>query len=138
MSKSKERRINLEEEDFRKIQNLQLEQPFKKLSLINMFALALIFGKKQGFRTPISKRKPIAVEKTVMNTNLPYLMMAIAVEETGNFDILANKNDYYTISEEYAKTGVAFLESAYIEDPKGLLASLELEALKHFDQVVDE
>ena len=138
MSKSKERRINLEEEDFRKIQNLQLEQPFKKLSLINMFALALIFGKKQGFRTPISKKKPIAVEKTVMNTNLPYLMMAIAVEETGNFDILANKNDYYTISEEYAKTGVAFLESAYVEDPRGLLASLELEALKHFDQFVDE
>ena len=138
MSNKKERRIALDEEDVKIIQNLQMEKPFKKLSLIDMFALALVFGKKQGFRTPISKKKPIAIEKTVRNSNLPYLMMAIAVEETGNFDILANKNDYFTISEEYARTGVAFLESAYIENPKGLLASLELEALKHFDKVVED
>ena len=138
MNDEKERRVSLDEEDIEKIQNLLLEQPFKRLKHTDMFALAMIFGIKQGFRTPISKKKPMIREKTVRNSNLLYLMMAIAVEETGNFDILANKNDYFTISEEYAKTGVAFLESAYIENPKGLLASLELEALKHFDKVVEE
>ena len=138
MNNERERRVSLDEEDIEKIQNLLLEQPFKRLKHTDMFALAMIFGIKQGFRTPISKKKPMIREKTVRNSNLLYLMMAVAVEETGNFDILANKNDYFTISEEYAKTGVAFLESAYIENPKGLLDSLELEALKHFDKVVKE
>lgn len=138
MSNEKERRISLDEEDITKIQNLQSEQLFKKLSLIDMFALAIIFGKKQGFRTPISKKKGMIRKQTISNSDIKYLMMAIAVEETGNFDVLAKQDDYFTISEEYAKTGISFLESEYIDNPKGILASLELEALKHFDKVVDE
>lgn len=138
MSNEKERRISLDEDDIKRIQNLQSEQLFKKLSLVDMFALAMIFGKKQGFRTPISKKKGMIRKETISNSNIKYLMMAIAAEETENFDVLAKKDDYFTISEEYAKTGINFLESEYIENPKGLLASLELEALKYFDKVVDE
>lgn len=63
-------------------------------------------------------------------------MMAIAVEETESFEILAKRNDYFKICEEYAKTGLSLLEEDFIENPKGLLDDLELEALKYFDKVI--
>ena len=62
--------------------------------------------------------------------------MAIAVEETESFEILAKRNDYFKICEEYAKTGLSLLEEDFIENPKGLLDDLELEALKYFDKVI--
>ena len=129
-----ERRINFNDEDYEVVKRLQLEEPFKNLQLIDMFALAIIYGKKQGFRTPLdSKKKGKIREKTIENSDVFYLMMAIAVEETGSFDILANRNDYFKISEEYAKTGISFLEANYVDNPN-LLDDLEFEALKNFDK----
>ena len=65
-------------------------------------------------------------------------MMAVAVEETGSFEVLAKRNDYFKICEEYAKTGLSLLEEDFIENPKGLLDDLELEALKYFDKFIKQ
>ena len=136
MAKVNERRINFNKEDFEIIKRLQLEEPFKKLQLIDMFALGIIYGKKEGIRTPLNKKKSGRIRQTTIdNSNVLYLMMAIAVEETGSFDILANRNDYFKISEEYAKTGLTLLEEDFIEGPNGLLDDLELEALRYLDKV---
>ena len=40
------------------------------------------------------------------------------------------------ICEEYAKTGISFLQSDYLENSKRLETILELEALKYFDSEV--
>ena len=137
MASVNERRINFNEDDYEIVKRLLLENTFKKLQLIEIFALAMIFGKKQGFRTPLDSKKTGRIRQTTIeNSNVHYLMMAIAVEETGSFDILANRNDYFTICEEYAKSGLSFLESAYFENPKRLVNDLELEALQYFEKVI--
>ena len=137
MANVNERRINFNEDDYEIVKRLLLENTFKKLQLIEIFALAMIFGKKQGFRTPLDSKKTGRIRQTTIeNSNVHYLMMAIAVEETGSFDILANRNDYFTICEEYAKSGLSFLESAYFENPKRLVNDLELEALQYFEKAI--
>ena len=137
MATVNERRINFNPEDYDILKEFQREKQFEKLQIIDMFALAMIFGKKQGFKTPLHSKKTGKIRQTsIENSNVFYLMMAIAVEETRSFEILANRNDYFTICEEYAKTGISFLQSEYIKDPKNFLDKLEFEALKYFDNFI--
>ena len=138
MAKNVDRRIYYNDEDFDIVKNLRDEKPFKNLQLVDIFALSIIYGKKQGFRTPLDGKKTgIILKNTLLNSNVYYLMMAIAVEETGSFDILAKDDDFFTICEEYAKTGISFLQSDYLENSKRIETILELEALKYFDSEVD-
>ena len=139
MAKINERRINYNDEDYEILKKLMVEEPFRNLNLIDIFAISLIYGKKEGIRTPLEKNKTGRIRQTTIeDSNVHYLMMAIAVEETGSFDVLAKRNDYFKICEEYAKTGLSLLEEDFIDNPKGLLDDLELEALKHFDKFVKE
>ena len=138
MAKVNERRINYNEDDYETLKRLMVEEPFRSLNLIDIFAISLIYGKKAGIRTPLDKKKTGRIRQTTIeNSNVHYLMMAIAVEETESFEVLAKRNDYFKICEEYAKTGLSLLEEDFIENPKGLLDDLELEALKYFDAEVD-
>ena len=137
MAKVNERRINYNEDDYETLKRLMVEEPFRSLNLIDIFAISLIYGKKAGIRTPLDKKKTGRIRQTTIeNSNVHYLMMAIAVEETESFEVLAKRNDYFKICEEYAKTGLSLLEEDFIENPKGLLDDLELEALKYFDKVI--
>lgn len=137
MAKVNERRINYNEDDYKTLKKLMVEEPFRSLNLIDIFAISLIYGKKAGIRTPLDKQKTGRIRQTTIeNSNVHYLMMAIAVEETGSFEVLAKRNDYFKICEEYAKTGLSLLEEDFIDNPRGLLDDLELEALKHFDNAV--
>ncbi|WP_405323854.1 hypothetical protein [Methanobrevibacter sp.] len=137
MAKVNERRINYNDDDYETLKRLMVEEPFRSLNLIDIFAISLIYGKKAGIRTPLDKKKTGRIRQTTIeNSNVHYLMMAIAVEETESFEILAKRNDYFKICEEYAKTGLSLLEEDFIENPKGLLDDLELEALKYFDKVI--
>lgn len=137
MAKVNERRINYNDDDYETLKRLMVEEPFRSLNLIDIFAISLIYGKKAGIRTPLDKKKTGRIRQTTIeNSNVHYLMMAIAVEETDSFDVLAKRNDYFKICEEYAKTGLSLLEEDFIENPKGLLDDLELEALKYFDKVI--
>ena len=137
MAKVNERRINYNDDDYETLKRLMVEEPFRSLNLIDIFAISLIYGKKAGIRTPLDKKKTGRIRQTTIeNSNVHYLMMAIAVEETESFEILAKRNDYFKICVEYAKTGLSLLEEDFIENPKGLLDDLELEALKYFDKVI--
>ena len=132
------RRVFINDDDYYEIvQKLRAEPLFNKLELTEFFAIALIYGKKKGYRTQLVGKKTGRIkEDTLNNSILPYLMMAIAVEETGSFEILAEEKDYFEICQEYAKTGVYALEEDYNNNPKGLLSNLELEALKFFDSAI--
>lgn len=137
MANVNERRINYNDGDYEILKRLMVEEPFRNLNLLDIFAISLIYGKKEGIRTPLEQKKTGRIRQTTIeDSNVHYLMMAIAVEETGSFEVLANRNDYFKICEEYAKTGLSLLEEDFIENPKALLDDLELEALKHFDKVV--
>lgn len=140
INNSKERRIKFDEDSWKILNNLTSNDFFSDLSLAEMFALCLIYGKKQKMRTPLDKDKKGRIrEATINNTNIVYLMMAIAVEETDNMEIILDKNEYFKISEEYAKTGVLFLQQDFLNVKKSsdFLDNLENEALEFFDEYIN-
>ena len=139
MVKKPDRRIYYNDEDYEVLKKLKLEKPFKKLNLINLFALSLAYGKKECIRTPLDSKKVGRIRnETVHHSDVNYLMMAIAVDETGNLDVLSSEDNYFTICEEYAKTGLYSLESDYLENPKEFVRKLELEALEYYDKYIEE
>lgn len=139
MAKKVDRRIYYNHDDYETLKRLKLEKPFAKLNLIDIFALSIAYGKKEGFRTPLDSKKTGRIRnETVWNSDVNYLMMAIGVEETNSMDVLSFENDYFTISEEYAKTGISLLEQDYLEDRDNFIKKLELEALKYYDKFIEE
>lgn len=131
------RRLHYDNEDAVIYDKLKDEHgPFKGATIIDIFSIALIYGLKQGYRTELlTEGSSIgrAVESVIDNSNLRYLMMAVAVKETGSLEVILDVNEYFTISEEYAKTGIQYLESDFIEYDEDLLDELELEMLEVYE-----
>ena len=110
---------------------------FSKLDIIDLFAIALIYGKKAGKRTKLGKGAIGRVrDSTIRNSTVKELMMIIAVDETGNIDVLSDNNEYFRICEEYAKTGIKLLEQDYIENSDDLLNEMEMEMFEFYDDVI--
>lgn len=134
------RRIIYDDEDkeiYNKLRNSS--GIFKNLDIIDLFAIALIYGKKSGRRTELGKGAVGRVrESTISNSNVKDLMMVIAVEETGNMDVLSDQNEYFRICEEYAKTGIHLLEQDYTENGDDLINDLEMEMFEFYDDVISE
>lgn len=132
-----ERRIYYDSEDIEVLNRLMREKPFDKLSHNDFFALCLVHGKRQGFGTPLGSKKTGRIREATISKNLRYLMMAIAIEESGELEVIADKNKYFTICEEYAKTGLMYLEKKYVES-SDILDDLEFEVLEFYDEYIEE
>ena len=112
---------------------------FNNLDLIDLFAIALIYGKKNGKRTKLGKGATGRIrDATIRSSNVKELMMVIAVDETGSIDVLSDTNEYFRICEEYAKTGIRLLEQDYIENSDDLINDLEMEMFEFYDDVISE
>ena len=131
------RRLHYDNEDAVIYDRLKDEHgPFKGATIIDIFSIALIYGLKQGYRIELfTEGSSIgrAVESVIDNSNLRYLMMAVAVKETGSLEVILDVDKYFTISEEYAKTGIQYLETDFIEHDEDLLDELELEMLDIYE-----
>ena len=125
------RRVRIGEEDKEIYDYLRAVEPFAKLSSAELFALALIFGKKEGKRTPLDGKKVDIIVPSNIEEPIHSVMKAISFEETGDLEVLDNKDEYFTICEEYAKTGFSLLDAAFLENPDSFLENLELEALEY-------
>ena len=109
------------------------------MDLIDLFAIALIYGKKSGRRTELGKGAVGRVrESTISNSNVKDLMMVIAVEETGNMDVLSDPNEYFRICEEYAKTGIDLLHDDVFDKGNEILEDMQDEMLRFYDNFIEE
>lgn len=131
------RRLHFDNKDAEIYEKLKDEHgPFSGSTIIDIFSIALIYGLKQGYRTellPEGSSIGRVVESVIDNSNLRYLMMAVAVKETGSLEVILDVNEYFTISEEYAKTGLKYLETDFIEFDEELLNEMEFELLEVYE-----
>ena len=132
------RRIIYDDEDKQIYDKLKASSGiFNKMDLIDIFAIALIYGKKKGKRTKLGKGAIGRIrESTIRNSSVKELMMIIAVDETGSIDVLSDNNEYFRICEEYAKTGIKLLETDYIENSDDLINDLEMEMFEFYDDII--
>ena len=135
------RRIIYDNEDREMYDNLiNSSTPFKKMSIIEVFAMALVYGKEVGFRRKLGDGAIGRVrESTINSTDIRYLMMAIAADEEQSIDVLAEDNAYFSICEEYAKTGINLLNSEVLDKKNDkFLDDMEEKLLKFYDKYIEE
>lgn len=134
------RRLHFDDEDAKIYENLiKTHGPFKGLNYIDLFSIAVAIGKKAGFRTelkPEGKSIGRVVESVIDNTELRYLMKAIAVEEEDSLGVILDLDKYFTISEEYAKTGLELLEQDFIANEE-ILDDMELEMIQFYNENIE-
>lgn len=101
--------IYIEEKDKEDYDRIAETKPFKNLGLKEIFILALALGYKKGVRLPLKHKKDIIREEYLSDEDRS-IINAIAIAETGNFEILEDKKEVYKIVEEYANTGFTILK----------------------------
>ena len=140
-TKKYDRRLHFDDYDAKIYDNLRKSYGvFKNLPYIDIFSVALIYGLKEGYRTPLEKKGSSigrVVESVIDNSELRYLMKAIAVDEEDSLEVLLDTDKYFTISEEYAKTGLKILEQDFIENEE-LLDEMELELIQCYDEIFSQ
>ena len=108
--KTEGRRLHFDDFDAEKYEEFGKKQtPFKKLAYIDLFSIALVYGRDKEKRTKLKAKgqnKGRVVESVIDNSDLRYLMKAIAVDEKDSINAVLDLDEYFTISEEYAKTGL--------------------------------
>lgn len=134
------RRIQYDDEDRKFYDNIKSKpNPLKKLKIVDIFAIALMYGKKTGVRTPMGKGATGRVrQSTIDSSDLRYLMMAIAADEDKSIDVVADVNDYFTVCEEYAKTGIDLLHDDVFDKGNSILDDMQDELLRFYDMFIEE
>lgn len=111
----------------------------KKLKKSDIFAIALMYGKKTGITTQLGEDAEGRIRKsTIDSSNLRYLMMAVAADENKSIDVVAEENDYFKICEEYAKTGISLLDDDAFDKNKDILDEMEEELLRFYDTFIED
>lgn len=134
------RRIIYDGEDREIYDNLlNSSSPFKKMNIIDLFAMAIVYGKEVGIRKELGKDAVGRVRESTINTSdIRYLMMAIAADEEKSIDVLAQTDDYFSICEEYAKTGINLLNSEVLDKNNNVfLDDMEEKLLKFYDKYIE-
>lgn len=134
------RRIIYDGEDRKIYDNLlNSSSPFKKMNITDLFAMAIVYGKEVGIRKELGKDATGRVrESTINSSDIRYLMMAIAADEEKSIDVLAQTEDYFSICEEYAKTGINLLNSEILDKKNDeFLDDMEEKLLKFYDKYIE-
>ena len=134
------RRIQYDDEDRKLYDDIKNKtNPLKKLTISDIFAIALMYGKKTGIRTKMGKGDTGRIRKsTIDSTDIRYLMMAVASDEEKSIDVVADSNDYFIICEEYAKTGIDLLHEDVFDKGNGILDDMQDELLRFYDTFIEE
>ena len=135
----KGRRLHYDDIDAEIYNNLKEEHgPFAKATISDLFSIALIYGLKMGYRTellPEGSSIGRVVESVIDNSYLRHIMMAVAVNEEKSLEAILNIENYFIISEEYAKTGLEYLEEDFIKNEDELIDNMEEEILEIYDNI---
>ena len=134
------RRIIYDGEDRKIYDNLlNSSSPFKKMNITDLFAMAIVYGKEVGIRKKLGKdAKGRVRESTINSSDIRYLMMAIAADEEKSIDVLVQEDDYFSICEEYAKTGINLLNSEVLDKKNDeFLDDMEEKLLKFYDKYIE-
>lgn len=134
------RRIIYDGEDRKIYDNLlNSSTPFKRMNIIDLFAMAIVYGKEVGIRKKLGNEAVGRVrESTINSSDIRYLMMAIAADEEKSIDVLAQEDDYFSICEEYAKAGINLLNSEILDKKnEEFLDDTEEKLLEFYDKYIE-
>lgn len=109
-----------------------------KVGRKQQFFVALGLGYMFGEPTPLSKKDLMFLEKDMKEDEVA-LLWAIAIKEKGSIEHVQGKEEVYKIAEEYANTGIKYLDKIEKESSfDNYLKNFEKKVLKELKKIEQE
>lgn len=104
-------RLNIESQeilDFYK--SSEILNHMAQVDRMDQFVVAMSIGYNLGSKTPLNGTKSLILESSISEDNLA-LLNIVAIADTGDVKIISNKKQVFKIAEQYANTGIKYLQN---------------------------
>jgi hypothetical protein len=98
---------------------LDKDSPLRKKDAKNIFLMAMAIGFKKGMRIELGSKKEGYVRAEYLNNEEKTLIKSIAVHENKKLQILLDKNNAYSIAEEFSAGGIKLLKDLVFSQKGG-------------------
>lgn len=104
-------RLNIESQeilDFYK--SSEILNHMAQVDRMDQFVVAMSIGYNLGSKTPLTGTKSLILESSISKDNLA-LLNIVAIADTGDVKIISNKKQVFKIAEQYANTGIKYMQN---------------------------
>ncbi|MFY9300450.1 MAG: hypothetical protein WAO91_04605 [Candidatus Nitrosotenuis sp.] len=109
--------------------------PFRDKKFADVFLYAMVLGYKEGKREPKFKKRVPYIPTTAFSNEAQWLIMALAIFEEKDLQVLFNMKKVAIMAEEYANAGIPILhklvKDAALGDPDKVLETELRDILKN-------
>ncbi|WP_323736087.1 hypothetical protein PXD04_09410 [Methanosphaera sp. ISO3-F5] len=108
--------IHVDESEFEKMYQMFTQETDYFKNNQHIFTLAVLIGKfivKK--RKKINKRHDFIRHSYIKDSDEEVILTALAIQEVNDVDVIIDKNEIYTICEEYARSGIQKLYEWYVD-----------------------
>ena len=104
-------RLNIENDDILKFyKGSEILNNMAQVERIDQFVVAMALGYDLGSKTPLNGAKSLILESSISKDNWA-LLNIVAIADTGDVKIISDKKQVFKIAEQYANTGIKYMQS---------------------------
>lgn len=127
--------IHVDESEFEKMYRMFTQETDYFKNNQHLFTLAVLIGKfivKE--RQKLNKKHDFIRHDYIKNTDEEVILTALAINEVNDVDVIIDKNEVYTICEEYARSGIQKLYEWYMDSSIDFDIELTNIILNYFEE----
>ena len=116
----KDPQIYISNEADKLFDNIKHYKEFRQLDNKDFFMLALMFGYLNKKRSPLKKQnrtKSGFTRERYLSENDKAVLKTIAIEETGQIEVVNKIMEVFSIAEEFANGGIIYLQKFIFDNP---------------------
>lgn len=104
-------RLNIENDDILKFyKGSEILNNMAQVDRMDQFVVAMALGYNLGSKTPLNGTKSLILESSISDENLA-LLNIVAIADTGDVKIISDKKQVFKIAEQYANTGIKYMQN---------------------------
>ena len=104
-------RLNIESEEILNFyKGSEILNEMAQVERIDQFLVAMAFGYNLGSKTPLKGTRSLILESSITEKHLD-LLNIVAIADTDNVKIISNRKQVFKIAEQYANTGIKYMQN---------------------------
>lgn len=104
-------RLNIESEDVLNFyKGSEILNNMAQVERIDQFVVAMALGYNLGSKTPLNGTRSLILESSISKDNMA-LLNIVAIADTGDVKIISDKKQVFKIAEQYANTGIKYMQN---------------------------
>ena len=104
-------RLNIESEEILNFyKGSEILNEMAQVERIDQFLVAMALGYNVGSKTPLKGTRSLILESSITEKHLD-LLNIVAIADTDNVKIISNRKQVFKIAEQYANTGIKYMQN---------------------------